>query len=213
MEQAGLGGIGRLVPRLATVAFDGIEQRSLLSADVSARAAPQLQVKAKAATEDVMSNSNRLTLAQLGKMTAEEVQAIPQDQFVMLVEEAAEQLAKYKAYDGTLKAETARRYAEKAANARKAANKDTGTVSIIDGDFKVKADLPKKVKWDQAKMAAAVAEISTWEDTIISEYVDIEYSVPEKRYLAWPTPIRKIFEPARTVETGTQTFKFEREAA
>src|SRR6266481_2110852 len=54
MEQAGLGGLGRLVPRLAPVAFDGSEQRGLLSADVSARAAPQLQVKAKAASEDVI---------------------------------------------------------------------------------------------------------------------------------------------------------------
>src|SRR5438552_12031144 len=54
MEQAGLGGIGRLVPRLAPVAFDGIEQRGLLSADVSARAAPQLQVEAETATENVI---------------------------------------------------------------------------------------------------------------------------------------------------------------
>ena len=35
---------------------------------------------------------------------------------------------------------------------RAEAGKDTGTVRFVDNDFTVIADLPKRVKWDQAKL-------------------------------------------------------------
>ena len=154
-----------------------------------------------------MSNSNRVTLAQLDKMTAEEVQAIPQDQLVMLVEDLAEIMAKSKARNDRLNAETSRRYAAKAAELRKEAKKDTGTVNVIDGAFQIKADLPKKVEWDQAELAKSVEVLRGWgEDP--ADYVTIEVKVSEKKYDAWPPKIRTVFEPARTVKVGTQTFKF-----
>src|SRR5262249_42410302 len=52
-EESGLRGEGRLVPRLATIAFDGIEERRLFAADVGAGAAAQLDVELESATEDV----------------------------------------------------------------------------------------------------------------------------------------------------------------
>src|SRR5439155_19183632 len=55
VEQAGFGRVRRLVARLAAITFDGVEQRGLLSANVSARAAPQLDVEAESATENMVS--------------------------------------------------------------------------------------------------------------------------------------------------------------
>ena len=94
------------------------------------------------------------------------------------------------------------RYAARAAEARRACGKDTGTVRIVDGDFTVVADLPKRVEWDQAKLAAMVERIrAAGEDP--AEYVEISFKVPERAYVAWPEAIRQGFEPARTVKTGT----------
>ena len=63
------------------------------------------------------------------------------------------------------------------------------------------ADLPKRVEWDQAKLAAMVERIrAAGEDP--AEYVEISFKVPERAYAAWPEAIRQGFEPARTVKTG-----------
>ena len=94
------------------------------------------------------------------------------------------------------------RYATRAAEARRACGKDTGTVRLADGDYTVVADLPKRVDWDQETLAAMVERIRTAGDNP-AQYVDITIMVPERKYTAWPDPIREGFEPARTVRTGT----------
>src|SRR5690606_27434028 len=107
-----------------------------------------------------------------------------------------------------LKAATARfntalevRYATRAADARRLQMKDTGTVRFSDGDFTVVADLPKRVDWDQQKLAAIIERIrATGDDP--AQYVDLTVNVPERKYTAWPDAIRAVFEPARTVKTG-----------
>ena len=94
------------------------------------------------------------------------------------------------------------RYAARAAEARRACGKDTGTVRLADGDYTVVADLPKRVDWDQEKLAAMVARIRAAGDDP-AEYVDLSFKVPERKYAAWPEAIRQGFEPARTVRPGT----------
>jgi hypothetical protein len=94
------------------------------------------------------------------------------------------------------------RYATRAAEARRACGKDTGTVRLVDGDYTVVADLPKRVDWDQEALAAMVARIRAAGDDP-AQYVDITIKVPERKYTAWPDAIREGFEPARTVRTGT----------
>ncbi len=63
------------------------------------------------------------------------------------------------------------------------------------------ADLPKRVDWDQAQLAALVARIRDAGDDP-TEYVDLAYRVPERKYAAWPEGIRAGFEAARTVRVG-----------
>ena len=156
--------------------------------------------------------SNRVTLAQLREMTAEQVCILPVDQIAALLEDVAELKADAKRLDDLLHQGLLARYADRAAELRRAQGKDTGTASLPDGDFVVKADLPKKVEWDQAKLREAEATVRSWgEDP--AQYLTAVLSVPESRFTAWPESIRKVFAPARTVGTGRPTFKIVRRAA
>ena len=93
------------------------------------------------------------------------------------------------------------RYATRAAEARRACGKDTGTVRLVDGDYTVVADLPKRVDWDQEKLVQIAANIAdSGEDP--TEFIDTKLSVSERKYGALPAAWRKGFEPARTVKTG-----------
>jgi hypothetical protein len=94
------------------------------------------------------------------------------------------------------------RYASRAIEARRACGKDTGTVRLVDGNYTVVADLPKRIDWDQEKLAQIAANIAdSGEDP--TEFIDTKLSVSERKYGALPESWRKGFEPARTVKTGT----------
>jgi len=93
------------------------------------------------------------------------------------------------------------RYADRTADLRRDAGKDTGTVRLVDGAFTVIADLPKRVDWDQEKLAQIAASIAaSGEDP--AEFIDTKLSVSERKYGALPAAWREGFEPARTVRTG-----------
>lgn len=93
------------------------------------------------------------------------------------------------------------RYATRADEARKACDKDTGTVRLVDGDYTVVTDLPKRVDWDQEKLAQIAANIAdSGEDP--AEFIDTKLAVSERKYGAMPEAWRKGFEPARTVKAG-----------
>jgi len=94
------------------------------------------------------------------------------------------------------------RYATRASDARRACGKDTGTVRLVDGDFTVVADLPKRIDWNQEQLARIAANIAdSGEDP--DEFIDTKLTVSERKYGALPEAWRKGFEPARTVKTGT----------
>ena len=81
----------------------------------------------------------------------------------------------------------------------------TGTTHLVDGDYDIKITVPKNVSWEQDKMRAAVETIKGWgEDP--AEYVDTKITVSERAYDAWPSAIRDLFEPARTVKQGKPKF-------
>jgi hypothetical protein len=110
-----------------------------------------------------------------------------------------------------LKAATARlntalevRYATRAAEARRACGKDTGTVRLADGNYTVIADLPKRVDWDQEKLAQIAANIADSGDDP-ADFIDTKLTVSERKYGALPEAWRKGFEPARTVKVGALT--------
>lgn len=153
--------------------------------------------------------TNRVNLAQLREMTAEQAARLPVDQIAMLLEDLAEAKAALKQSDDLLHAALNYRYAERASILREAKGSNTGTVSMSDGDFTIRADLPKRVEWDQQKLSEAVETIRSWGEKP-EDYVTVEVKVAESRFTAWPQSIRAVFEPARTVGAGRPTYKVER---
>lgn len=83
---------------------------------------------------------------------------------------------------------------------------DTGVLHIARDGLDVVVDRSKTVAWDQTKLAQAVADIRAAGDDP-AEYVKITYSVSEAAYGAWPSMIKRVFEPARTVTPGAPTIK------
>lgn len=100
------------------------------------------------------------------------------------------------------------RYATRASEARRACGKDTGTVRLVDGDYTVVADLPKRVDWDQEKLAQMARNIAESGDDP-AEFIDTKLTVSERKFGALPEAWRKGFEPARTVGFGKASFKLE----
>jgi hypothetical protein len=145
---------------------------------------------------------NTPTPDDLPSLSAAEVAALPVELLAILQREIDERLKRDKAAKTHFDAGLAVRYATRATEERQAAGKDTGTVRFDDGDFTVVADLPKRVDWDQDRLADMAARIRDAGDDP-SEYVDLAYKVPERKYAAWPEAIRQGFEPARTVRPGT----------
>lgn len=149
--------------------------------------------------------SNRITLAQLCKMDAKDVASIPTVDLALLQGDLAELQAKAKAHADKLAAEFDRRFSAAATDKRKAEGKDSGTVRLTVDGVEIKADLPKKVEWDQAALRAAVDIVkSCGEDA--SEYVETKLSVAEKVYGGWPSSIKKVFQAARTTGVGSPKY-------
>lgn len=155
-----------------------------------------------------MSIPNRITLDDIPTTSTGEIAALPAEQLALLQQEAADLLANAKRLKDRLDGGLDLKYRDRAAALRRNAGKDSGTVRIEDGDVVVVADLPKRVKWEQAKLAEIVERIRAGgEDP--TEYVTIEFSVAERAYGAWPHGIRAAFEPARMVEPGKPTYRLE----
>lgn len=152
--------------------------------------------------------SNRITISEMEKMPIRAIADLPVEQLSMLAEDIAEQKAQVKLWEEWLNGALTLRYADQTKAARAAGGKDSGTVRLDDGMYEVVANLPKKPKWSAAELRKAVATVKSWgEDP--EEYVDVEFKVPEAKYKAWPSTIRDVFAPARTLEVGKETYKFQ----
>lgn len=144
---------------------------------------------------------NTPTPDDLPGIAPQEIADLPVELLAILQSEIEARLKRDKSAKARLDAALTLRYATRAAEERQARSKDTGTVRFDDGDFTIVADLPKRVEWDQAQLATMVERIRAAEDDP-SQYVDIAFKVPERKYAAWPDAIRQGYEPARTVKTG-----------
>jgi hypothetical protein len=139
-------------------------------------------------------------------MAIGEIAALPAAVLALLQDEAEEAANAARHLADWLNGAIALRYGGRAATARRAEGKDTGTVRFDDDEVAVIADMPKKVEWDQAELGTLVAAIRA-EDGDPAEYVDTVFRVPERKYAAWPRHIRTAFERARTVKSGKPTYR------
>lgn len=149
---------------------------------------------------------NRPHMDELLRLPINEVLSLPAAHMALLQQDATTALDEAKRNRDWIESVIAARYGQRAVALRADQRKDTGVVRFEDGDVTVVADLPKKVEWDQAQLAALVERIRAGGDDP-NEYVEVSLKVRERSYGAWPERIRAAFEPARTVRTGKATFK------
>ncbi len=95
---------------------------------------------------------------------------------------------------------------ERARFLRHEVDKDTGVVHFDDGNVRITADLPKKIEWDQTRLAEITRRISeSGEDP--KQYVEITFRVSETKFNAWPETLKSSFNAARTVKTGKPSYR------
>ena len=146
------------------------------------------------------------TLDDLPTLPVGEIAALPGDELALLKQDADERLRAAKTLYDWLDGAIALKYGDRAQEVRRSEGKDTGTIRLQDGPVTVVTELPKRVDWDQSTLANLVERIRA-DGADPAEYVDIAFSVPERKYTAWPKDIRQEFEPARTVRTGKPKFR------
>lgn len=155
---------------------------------------------------------NRVTLAQALEMPIQELAQLPTELLAILLEENGEVKAFATQCADKLHAAMEAKFGPIADERRQAEGKDTGRVSFDDGEFVIRADRPKHVEWDQEALDRAIEVVTSWGESP-RDFVTVKLAVPENKYKAWPTTIRKVFEPARVVSTGKPSYTIGRRAA
>jgi len=150
--------------------------------------------------------ANTPTVDDLPDLALQDIAQLPVELLATLQRNVDERIKRDKSAQARLDGALTVRYAMRAAEARQAAGKDTGTVRFDDGDFTVVAEMPKKVDWDEDMLATLVERIRT-DGADPAEYVDVAFTVPERKFSAWPVHIRETFAPARTVRIGKPKFR------
>ena len=92
---------------------------------------------------------------------------------------------------------------------QKYAEKRTGTAHILDGDYDIEINVPKKIDWDQDLLRAAEKQIKEWGDDP-EEYISITRKVSETAWKSWPPRLKEMFADARTEGTTKPQFKITR---
>ena len=95
---------------------------------------------------------------------------------------------------------------ERARFLRHEVDKDSGVVHFDDGNVRITADLPKKIEWDQTRLAEIARRISESGDDP-KQYVEITFRVSETKFNAWPDTLKSSFNAARTVKTGKPSYR------
>ena len=98
------------------------------------------------------------------------------------------------------------RYGEAARKARLADGRDFGVIRISDRDETVICDQKRIVDWDQSQLAAIFNRMNAVGDDP-TEYIDVKYSVSERKFAAWPETLRRPFEAARTLKPAKPAFR------
>jgi hypothetical protein len=142
----------------------------------------------------------------LTALSVADLAALPTTQLAEIVRNLDDLLTWHKQQRAKVDAALDQSYAERIQKVRADAGKDFGTVHIDDGAVRVTVDVPKRVSWDQTKLAAIAQRIAAAGDKV-EDYIDIEFSIPESRFNALPPAWRDQFAPARTVKPGKQSFK------
>jgi hypothetical protein len=149
---------------------------------------------------------NRISPDEVLTTPAGELAALASESLFQLKNDAADLLSAAKAIVEHVDRALDLKYADRAKALRLAAGKDTGVVHFDDGHVRITTDLPKRVEWDQQRLAEIVRRIAEGGENP-AEYVEIGYRVSETKFNAWPESMKGAFAPARTLKTGKPGFR------
>lgn len=147
-----------------------------------------------------------LSLAQLPELSVGRMAALPPEQLQELDGLLSDLTTWVKQARERMTAALAQRYGEAGQAALRASGRDFGVAHLTDGPLRVTYDLPKRVSWDQPKLAALAEKIAASSEKV-QGYLEVEYSVPESRYNHWPPALKAQFAEARTVKSGKASFR------
>jgi hypothetical protein len=118
---------------------------------------------------------NRPTLEALRHMPMGDVVALPAEHLALLQSDAREAADAAKRMQAWIEAAITLRYQQRAIAVRGMAGKDTGTVRFQDGSVEITAELPKKVEWDQTRLARLAEEIRAGGENPL-DYLEIAFN-------------------------------------
>lgn len=98
------------------------------------------------------------------------------------------------------------RYGEQGRAALVDSGRDFGVTHLADGPLRVTYELPKRVSWDQPRLAE-IAERIVAAGERVQDYMDVDLSVSESRFNNWPPALKEQFAAARTVKPGKAAFR------
>jgi hypothetical protein len=98
------------------------------------------------------------------------------------------------------------RYGEQARAALVESGRDFGVSHLSDGLLRVTYELPKRVSWDQKRLAE-IAERIVASGERVQDYMDVDLLVSETRFNNWPPALKEQFAAARTVKPGKASFR------
>ncbi len=91
---------------------------------------------------------------------------------------------------------------------RKAQGKEFGSVNVVSEGYRITETIPKRVKWNQEKMAEIFQTIKQHGDNPF-DYMKVELGVPEKVYYKLDAGTRGVFDEARIIEKGRPSLEIE----
>lgn len=142
----------------------------------------------------------------LTSLSVADLAALPPTQLGEIVHHLDELLTWHKQQRAKVDAALDSVYAERLQRVRADAGKDFGTVHIDDGEVRVSVDVPKRVAWDQSKLATIAQRIAAAGEKV-EDFISVDYAVSESRFNNWPPALREQFATARTVKPGKPTFR------
>jgi hypothetical protein len=144
--------------------------------------------------------------ADLGELSVSQIAALPQHRLQELDVALGELLAWAKQARERLNAALEQRYGEPARTGLRDSGRDFGVTHLSDGPLRVTYELPKRVTWDQPRMAE-IAERIVAAGERVQDYMDVDLSVSESRFNNWPPALKEQFAAARIVKPGKASFR------
>ena len=124
------------------------------------------------------------------------------DEYFKQINDIEDQIKELKRQKSALEADVMENFKEQFDNLLRQKDEPFGKVSLCHGEFVLEYTRPKKVEWDQDKVADLYKKISEHEDP--SLYIKTKYDISETAYKNWPEAIKNTFLKARTVKNGPQ---------